>query len=412
MLVGGENYKGPLTGQDLPSIATPDASTIVFHLNKPYGDWPWIVSMPAFTGVPKSKEDVVHYQDHPLASGPYKVQSAQQGSKIVLVRNKYWDQKTDPVRTALPDSIVLDMALNGEVINQRIIADQGADQAAFSFVTLQAALAPKVLNNPQVKARLAVSPSGALDYLALNTRKAPLNDVNVRKQAIEYAIDKNAVQIAAGGPVIGGDIASTLIEPGISGYQKYDLYQAPASGDVAKAKALLATAKFNQTAPLVLISQNDSLHVAVSQAIQASLQKAGIKVTLKPEDDDSWQADSTGGKPNYDLSLSGWLPDFPSAQGSIQPLIGTSEIGNGGFNISQYSNAQVDAAIAAATSQTDLTKAAAQWGALDQQVMQDAPIVPLFYAKNAFLRGSKVTNFYLPPYPPYPSVLTVGLTGK
>jgi peptide/nickel transport system substrate-binding protein len=35
--------------------------------------------------------------------------------------------------------------------------------------------------------------------------------------------------------------------------------------------------------------------------------------------------------------------------------------------------------------------------------------VPLLYARNAFLRGSNVANFYLPPYPPYGDVLQVGL---
>jgi peptide/nickel transport system substrate-binding protein len=34
--------------------------------------------------------------------------------------------------------------------------------------------------------------------------------------------------------------------------------------------------------------------------------------------------------------------------------------------------------------------------------------VPLLYARNAFLRGSNVANFYLPPYPPYADVLQVG----
>lgn len=409
LLVGGDKYKGPFSGQELASIETPDDSTIIFKLNKSFGDWPWIVSMPAFTGVPKAKEDIVHYQDHPVANGPYKVQSAQQGSKIVLVRNTHWDQKTDPVRTALPDTIVLDMALDDNVVNQRIIADAGADQSAFSFVNLQAALVPKVLNNPKIKSRLAISPSGALKYLALNTRKAPLNNPDVRK-ALQYAVDKNAVQIAAGGPVIAGDIATTLIEPGVPGYQKYDLYPAPAAGDLNKAKQLLAQAKFTQAAPLTFIVASNSRDLAIAQAVQASLQKAGIKVTIKPEDDDSHQADETSGKPIYDISLTSWLPDFPSAQGSIQPLFATSEIGNQAFNISQYSNPQIDTAINAAIAQTDLTKAGQAWAALDQQIMQDAPVVPLYYAKNAFLRGSKVANFYLPPYPPYPNTLTVGLT--
>jgi peptide/nickel transport system substrate-binding protein len=78
--------------------------------------------------------------------------------------------------------------------------------------------------------------------------------------------------------------------------------------------------------------------------------------------------------------------------------------------VSRYSNPAVDTAIAAATAESDKTKSAAAWGALDKQIMADAPGVPLIYARNAFLHGSKVQNFYLPPHPPYPNVLTVGLS--
>ncbi|HEU4948399.1 MAG TPA: hypothetical protein VFT31_14705 [Kribbella sp.] len=46
-----------------------------------------------------------------------------------------------------------------------------------------------------------------------------------------------------------------------------------------------------------------------------------------------------------------------------------------------------------------MAKAAARWGALDKQLMGDATPAPPIYARNAFLHGSKVRNFYLPPYP-------------
>ncbi|HZE49596.1 MAG TPA: ABC transporter substrate-binding protein, partial [Jatrophihabitantaceae bacterium] len=58
LLVGGESYKGPFDGKDLASIETPDSTTIVFHLNKSYGDWPWVVSTPQFSPVPKAHEDI------------------------------------------------------------------------------------------------------------------------------------------------------------------------------------------------------------------------------------------------------------------------------------------------------------------------------------------------------------------
>ncbi|MFI5692487.1 ABC transporter substrate-binding protein [Kribbella sp. NPDC051586] len=409
LLVGGDKYQGPYKGGELASVETPDDTTIVFKLNKPYGDWPWIVSMPAFSPVPKKADtDPAHYGEKPVASGPYQVKSYAPGSKLELERNPNWDKSTDQARTGLPDAIVLEMGLQPDVVNQRLIADAGDDKfAATTGTSVPAALIPTVNGNPAVKARVATSPSGALEYLAMNTERPALKNVEVRK-AIEYAVDKQAVQVAEGGPEYGGDIASTLITPGIDGYNKFDTYQAPPAGDPDKAKQMLAAAGVSKL-NLVLAADNTT-GLGVAQAIQQGLKRAGITVTIKPLDSEPLTDLITGNKPDFDLTVSSWLPDFPSAIGNIQPLFASSEIGNGGYNISRYSNPAVDSAIAAATAETDRAKAAGMWGALDKQILADAPVVPLVYARNAFLHGSKVQNFYLSAYPPYPNQLIVGLS--
>jgi peptide/nickel transport system substrate-binding protein len=408
LLVGGDKYTGPYKGKELASIETPDDSTIVFKLSKPFGDWPWIASMPAFSPVPKKADtDPAHYGEKPVASGPYQVKSYAPGSKLELERNPNWDKTSDPARTGLPDSIVFDMGLQADVVNQRLIADSGDDKfAASTGTSVPAALIPRVTGDPAVKARVATSPSGALEYLAMNNKRPALANPAVRK-AIQYAVDKQAVQVAEGGPEYGGEIATTLITPGMDGYSKFDLYPAPPAGDPEKAKSMLAAAGVKN---LSLVIAADADNTKPAEAIQQGLKRAGITVTIKPYDSDTLTDVTTGPKGDYDLTVSSWLPDFPSAIGNIQPLFASSEIGNGGYNMSRYSNPKVDAAIAAATGEPDPAKAAAQWGALDKQILADSPLVPLIYARNAFLHGSKVQNFYLPPYPPYPNTLILGLS--
>jgi peptide/nickel transport system substrate-binding protein len=407
LLVGGESYKGPFDGKDLASIETPDPTTIVFHLNKSYGDWPWVVSTPQFSPVPKAHEDIQHYGDRPSTSGPYEVASVTQGVVKVFKRNPNWVAATDPTRTAKPDTIRYEIGLADDVINQRLIASRGEDKNAISTVNVPPSLLPKVQSDSSVRARLATSPGGLLEYLAINVRRPVFAKLAVR-QALEYAINKQAVQVAFGGPLIGGDIASTLITPGIPGYQKYNAYPAPDQGDPGRAKDLLKQAGVSGL-HLTLLCENTSQQSGAAQAIQASLKNVGITVTLRPEDPDSWNADTTDSKADYDLALTDWLPDFPSAQGNIEPLFDSSEIGNGSYNSSGYSNKQVDAGIAAAIGELDEAKAAQQWSALDQKIMAEAPVVPLLYARSAFLHGSNVANFYLPPYPPFANVLQVGL---
>jgi peptide/nickel transport system substrate-binding protein len=408
LLAGADKYSGPYKGQELASIETPDDTTIVFKLKSAYGDWPWIVSMPAFSPVPKKADtDPAHYGEDPVASGPYQIKSYAPGSKLELERNPNWDQATDEARTGLPDAIVTDMGLQPDVINQRLIADAGDDKfSATTGTSVPAALIPTVTGNPAVKARVATSPSGALQYLAMNNKRPALANPEVRK-AIQFAVDKQAVQVAEGGPEFGGEIATTLITPGIDGYSKFDLYQAPPQGDPDKAKSMLAAAGASNL-NLVLAADNQKLGVA--QAIQQGLKRAGIAVTIKPYDAEALTEVQTNAKGDYDLTVGSWLPDFPSAIGNIQPLFASSEIGNGGYNLSRYSNPAVDTAIAAATAEPDRAKAATQWAALDKQILADSPLVPLLYARNAFLHGSKVQNFYLGAYPPYPNTLIVGLS--
>jgi peptide/nickel transport system substrate-binding protein len=406
LLVGGADYKGPYTGAELASVETPDPKTIVFRLKTAYGDWPWIASMPAFTPVPKAKDDPKTYTQNPVASGPYQVESYQQGTAVKLKRNPNWDPKTDQVRTAGPDQIVFQLGQDSTVAAQRLIADSGDDKNAFGAGFVPPAQLVQIEQNPAAKQRLVTSDAGALAYLAINTQRGPLKDLKVR-QAIEYAVDKKAFQIASGGAT-GGDVASTLITPGIAGRVEYNLYPADPSGDVAKAKQLLAEAgQLNLT--LVLLSENDQVKLAKAQAIQQGLQRAGIAVTIKPADSTTVTDEVTGDKGDFDLTVSSWQPDFPSANGNIQPLFASSEVGGGGYNISRYSQPEVDTLIGQATAETDPTKAQALWAQADKRILQDAPVVPLIYTKNSFLHGSNVQNFFVAAFPAYPNYLKVSL---
>jgi peptide/nickel transport system substrate-binding protein len=408
LLASGAQYKGPYKGGELASIETPDTRTIVFHLNASYGDWPWLVSMPAFAPVPKAKDaDPQKYAQNTVASGPYQVESYQQGSALKLKRNPNWDAKTDPVRTAGPDQIVFQLGQDVAVVAQRLIADSGADKAAFSASFVPPAQLVQVQQNTTAKQRLVTSDAGALSYLALNVKRPGLSDLKVR-QAIEYAVDKKAVQVAGGG-TIGGDLASTLITPGIAGRVDYNLFPTDPSGDVAKAKQLLADAGHATGLSLTLLSRDDQPHLSEAQAVAQGLQRVGITVTIKSEDENAWTDAVTNDQGDYDLTVSSWQPDFPSANGNIQPLFASSEIGGGGFNLSRYSQPEVDALIAQATGEVDPAKAQALWAQADKRIMQDAPVVPLRYTKNSFLHGSSVQNFFVAGFPAYPNYLKVSL---
>ena len=412
LLDGGPEYQGPFEGKELQSIETPDDQTVVFHLSRPYGDWPWVVSTPAFAPVPKGKGAEADYGEHPVTSGPYQVAAYEKGVQVKLTRNPNWDKKTDDVRLGLPDEIVFSLGQDATVVSQRLVEDSGDDRSAFSASFVSPSQLAQLQGDPKAAQRLVTSESGALAFLALNTQRGPLTDPKVRK-AFQYAVDKSAYQVAsAGNAKLAGDIATTLITPGISGREEFDLYRTKPTGDPDKAKKLLADAGHpNGLEGLQLVVGTENNYPEKAQAIQAALAKANIKVDIRSLDSDAYDAEvTTNPNPTYDLTLTSWQPDFPSPNANLQPLFASSEIGGGGFNTARYDNPEVDQLIEEAQSTVDADDAGRKWAAIDRKILEDSPVVPLIYTRNSFLRGSRVVNFVIGEFPAYQDYRLVGLS--
>ncbi|RCS81521.1 ABC transporter substrate-binding protein [Brachybacterium alimentarium] len=405
LLEGGGDYSGPFSDEHLDSIETPDDLTLVFHLNRPYGDFGWIASTPAFAPVPEDSGEPETYATAPVASGPYRLESYSPGSRAVLVRNDNWEAGTDQARTGGPDSIEFSLSQDASVVAQSIIADRADSQDAFLASFVPTAQLVQAQNDPNVGDRLVTSGPGALEYLAMNTDSEGLKDVAVR-QAIQYAVDKEAYRTAKGGE-ISGDYATTLITPGIAGREEYSLYADEPTGDADRASALLEEAGVSDLTLRLVITDDQT---SAAEAIQQGLTRAGITVTIQPLDENAYSSEVTAGDgTGYDLVLSSWQPDVPSPNAILTPLFDSSQIGNGNYNLARYDNPDVDAAILEASSTVDADEAHAKWAAVDQQILKDAPVVPLIYSKNSFIHGSGVQDFVIGEFPAYPNYLTVTL---
>lgn len=410
LLEGGADYDGPYDGKELDSIEVVDEHKIVFHLTRPFGNWPWIVSMPAFAPVPKAADTQPEtYGEKPVASGPYMVTSFSKGTQAVLERNPNWKADTDQARLAGPDKIILDMGLNNDTIVQRLIDDKGDDKNAISNALISPSQFQRIESDASISDRLANGPSGYFRYLAMNVKRPGLSDLRVR-QAINYAINKSEIQSVYGGPKFGGQITSSIMTEGIPGATDYDLYPGGDTGDVEKAKELLDEAGVkNLKLTLTYPTDVSAIEEKEALSVKNSLKRVGIDVELKGLDGSTWYELISDAKGDYDLTTNGWGADFPSGMSTIQPLFASSEIGNGGGNASQYSNPEVDAAIDAAISEPDLDKAAEMWAAIDKQIMEDAPIVPFLVQRTQALAGSNILNYFMPAYPPFANELVVGV---
>jgi peptide/nickel transport system substrate-binding protein len=401
-------YPGPFKDRSknlmgLTAVDTPDASTIVFHLNQPFADFNYVVAFPQTAPVPPDKDTGTNYQLHPLSTGPYMFASYQLSKQYTLVPNPQWNPSWDPEVSQLASKVIVNLNVNPNDIDNRLLAgDIQVDQAGSG---VQAAARARILSSSSLMTQTDNPVTGFEWFYYINTKVAPLNNAHCR-MAIEFAANKTNLQTAYGGPY-GGNIASTAIPPTVVGYSKFDLYNALSmpGGDIAAARQQLQLCGQPSGFNLNVAFRSDRpREVSSSQALQASLAAVGIKVTLDGYPASSYFSDFAG-VPNYvhthqlGLLAGGWGPDWPDAYGWGWALFdGAATVSAGNANVSEENNPVVNnlfKQLEAATSNSERVSISQQ---IDLQVMKDAVLLPAVYAKSVLYRGPNLTNVFVQSY--------------
>ncbi|MFG2813685.1 ABC transporter substrate-binding protein [Streptomyces sp. NPDC048410] len=399
-LSGAADYQGPYKDKKgLAAIGTPDARTIVFHLNKPEGEFPFLATQTQFAPVPKAKDTGTKYEQHPVSSGPYKVVSNQNdGERVLLERNPHWSG--DDERKAYPDKVDVRSGLDSSVINQRLAASQGADKAAVTTDTnLGPAELARVSGDKGLAARVGTGHFGYTNYIAFNPKVKPFDDPKVR-QAISYAVDRSSVINAAGGSALAEPATTFLPDQKSFGYTPHDLFPAGKSGNAAKAKELLKEAGHPNGLTVTLTHSNSKdfeTSPEIATALQDALKKAGITVKLQGLEDNDYRDKIHGIKTEPGFFLAHWGADWPSGGPFLAPIFDGRQIVKDGanFNTGLLDDKSVNTEIDAINKLTDLNAAAARWGALDKKIAGQALVVPLFHPVYKRLYGSDVKNIVI-----------------
>ncbi|WP_245880814.1 ABC transporter substrate-binding protein [Streptomyces zhaozhouensis] len=391
-----EDYEGPYRSGPLETIETPDERTVVFHLKEPFPEFGSLVAQPNFVPFPEGSGAGDEFVGDIIASGPYTLDSYTPGSSIELVRNEAWDPETDDVRPAYPDRWNIVIGLDPATIDERLLAGQGADVNAFGL-TIQPATLPRV-QTPQLERRLLELPSVCLTYMGMNTTKEPFDDVRVR-QAVNLAVDKAAVRTASGGTQLA-ELASTILPPTVGGHRDYDLYPSEGdAGDVEAARALLEEAGVGDGFTMTLDIRSQPKMQAQAEAIQQALQKIGVTVELNVIDVSSYYETIGTTALQHDAAITGWCPDWASSASTFLPPLfdgrTITEVGNS--NLAQIDDEGINARIDEIRAMTDLAAANEQWGQLDEEIMELAPVVPLVFESSLALPGENLTGLHSSP---------------
>ncbi len=394
---GAPVYKGPYTGQgqaEFDKAVTCDGNTITYRFRKPWPDFPLaIAALRSFDPYRADQDKGDKSKFLAFSSGPYQLDGEwNEDTGGTFVRNPNWDGAEDTNREANPDSFVFQIGIEPEVIVDRLIANQGDDQNAVTSRNVTPAQYPQITGEVADRAVNLQSPFS--NYLVPNFNR--VTNIKVR-QALAAATNRGAYVGA-----LGGDNASapslSIVNPATPGYVANPNFGEPEGGDIDSAKSLLEESGESLPYPIKLTYPigSDAFDKAMA-ALKATYDEAGFDVTLDGLDPSGPYYDTIQ-KPGSDSDLiwAGWGADWPSVSTVIPPLFDSR------INLSKESNAQdygnydsddVNAAMDAASAETDLDTANQMWSDVDNMLAEDVAYIPLDISQFYFLHGSNIENY-------------------
>ena len=415
-LIRGADAFAAGKARQISGMQAPDSHTLRITLDRRASDFPSILTLPFFSPVPEEHAAGYtlgrDYGQHLIASGPYRLQRYKPGRAIELVRNENWDPRTDPLRRAWVDKVGVSIGRSETEIQQAI--ERGEADLNLDAVPPPVADLQRLSNDPTLAKQFSIRTTGCMHYLTMQMDAGPTRSLAVR-QAVNYAIDRQAVVLAIGG-TYAGEPASTVLSPTLAGYSAFDLYPSQdANGDPDKARQLLAGAGYPKGVKLTYVGRSSPKWKALYEALRSSLARAGIR--LQPTFYKGLEAYTRSlqvrGKRNeHQLGAAQVCPDVPGngSRSIIGVLLdGRTITPTSNNNYGDYNNPKVNALIDQANAARDDRARNAIWGQIDRLVMQDAAWAPLVYDREAFFWSSRVRHWTFTPWLANPDITNLWL---
>jgi peptide/nickel transport system substrate-binding protein len=237
-------------------------------------------------------------------------------------------------------------------------------------------------------------------YAPMNVNIPPFTSLKAR-QAVNYAIDRNALIKIFGGPKLATPSCQVL-PPGFPGNKPYCPYtKHPGSTwsapDVAKAKQLVNESG-QKGAKVVVISANDEVQKAVGVYLASVLNEIGFKATAKAISGNIAFTYPQNTKNHVQINVQQWYQDYPAASDFLHILFGCESFHPGSdssINMAGFCNKPINNQMNAALKleNTNFPKANAMWAKIDREVTDQAPMATMFTPKHLDFVSKRVGNF-------------------
>jgi peptide/nickel transport system substrate-binding protein len=381
-------------------IANDSAYTLTINLTAPDPELMDQLSLPFAYAVPASTSLKLTGNKVPPGTGPYMWKSYNPNTAAVLVRNPYfkvWSAQAQP--QGYPNQIIEKYGL--QVSDEVTEVENGQAQEVFDGDQIPSDQLTQ-LNSPKYAGQVHVNTLTADWYFALNTRRAPFNNLQAR-QAINYAANRAAYVKIGGGSSLAVP-ACQILPPNYPSYVPYCPYTTGphtvwSGPDLAKAKQLV---KQSGTAgqKVVVDGTTDQVGKALVEQMVSDLNSIGYKASaqlLTGSIQYPFVQNSTNSA-KWNVGWSAWYQDYPAQSDFLNVLLGCHSIhpnSDASPNIAAFCNKSIQSQIdkAEVLENTNPAAAAKMWTQIDHEDTAQAPWVDLYNPKQIDLLAKNVHGY-------------------
>jgi peptide/nickel transport system substrate-binding protein len=379
-----------LLAEKIDAVEATEDYELTITLKAPFAAFTALLTFWGVTPVPPEKYEIGEgsfIPDSFIGTGPYKLASFSSDSVKLDVNENYWGEK--------PANGGIDIQIFTSPANLYNTFRTGGIDVAYQT------LDPDQIASLEKEAstggwQVIEAGTTVINYMSLNQKIAPLNDVRVR-QAIAAMIDRNLVNER----VFQGQ-AEPLYSLIPTSFEVYDpvLQKAYGDGNFAKAKELLTAAGFSEANPFnfeIWYPSASTTRAVVANTLKESFERGLpglVSVTVQTTEGATLWGNVDKGI--YPSVLANWYPDYYDVDTFVQPFLSCDkgseqtlcEAGASQSNGSFYYSAKANELVKAQSIEQDPTVRDQIFKEIQALLMEDVPYIPLWQNKDyVFAQG-------------------------
>lgn len=370
-----------LNQQGKPMFEALNDTTLRITLESPFPPFLSILAMKYCSVVPR--EVVEHYgkefRKHPVGTGPFQFQMWEEGIKLVLRKNPiYFEKDEKGVRLPYLDGVAITCIIDKQAMFMEFMKGNLDFMSGIDPCYKDALLTKEGKLNPKYhdQITLQMAPYLNTEYLGFLLQDKKDNPLLIKevRQAINYGFDREKM-ICYMRNGIGYAGTSGFVPMGLASFNRdrvhgYDY-------NPQKAAQLLVKAGYPGGKGLPPISLSVSAaYLDLTQYLQHELGNLGIEIKL----DVQQAAQQRQMMRNYQLPFfrGSWIADYPDAENYLS-LFYSKNFQPMGSNYTHYQNPVFDQIFEKSQRITNDTIRNDYYTQMDSILMEDAPVVVLFY---------------------------------